>query len=447
MEFVKSIIELTKISERDKTKYIPTLAQAEKELMSFFNKVEYRYEPGFDLYKKSSEARMVDASSRLNQSKADYRLGVGECVKYCANILDEFFKDYYIGRVANLQTNNLGYLEVTLHCMLHSGFGDNREAREKNYVEQIRLLAELGLTLTQHKTMNHKTIDATDNNMSIIKEMLTSRTAKAIQFTLKRDAIDSITFYLHPKNIEHFKSNRARMVQATQATLTNDELSLMYKNVLEIRDSLAFVKENDAMTNTCCFVAESCFVEMCKTVNYDCEMRQRFTSRFEDERARNEAIRQMDAAVGSAFPRENFQGVIDHIRNNLTRFSCEKLKSGIRDITIDRYGNLTAMCHWIPDAEDFMYYCDSEEMTNQSYPTNSDFDGVFETVYVGPQQFLLDTEANRNTLLATVDEIGGCTISSFNVQVRTDPSRGMMHVIDKFEFTADYLSNLIRLYD
>ena len=445
MEFVKPIVELTKASERNKPQYIPVLEQAEKELMTFFNKVGYRYEPGLDLYKKSSEARMMDATSRLNQSKADYRLGVGECVKYCANILDEFFKDYYIGRVANLQTNNLGYLEVTLHCMLHSGFGDNREAREKNFAEQIRLLTGMGLTLTQHNTMNHKTIDATDNNITIIKELLTSRTAKAIQFTLKRDAVDSITFCLHPKNIEQFKSNRARMVQATQATLTNDELSLMYKNALEIRDSLAFIKENDAMANTCCFVAESCFVEMCKTVNHDCEMRQRFTARFENERARNEAIRQMDEAVGAAFPRENFQGVMDHIRDNLARFGCEKLKSGVRDIAIDRYGNLTAQCHWIPDAEDFIYYCDVERMTNQCYPTNSDFDDVFETVYVGPQQYLLDTEENRNILLATVDELG-CNISSFNVQVRTDPARGMMHIIDKFEITADYLSTLIRYY-
>ena len=99
MEFVKPIVELTKASERNKPQYIPVLERAEKELMTFFNKVGYRYEPGLDLYKKSSEARMMDATSRLNQSKADYRLGVGECVKYCANILDEFFKDYYIGRV------------------------------------------------------------------------------------------------------------------------------------------------------------------------------------------------------------------------------------------------------------------------------------------------------------------------------------------------------------
>lgn len=445
--FIGDISALVKTSERDKSKYIPSLELAEKELLRFFEKVDYHYESGPDLYKKSSEARMMDATSRLNQSAADYRLGVGECVKYCANILDEFFKDYYIGRVMRLQTNNMGYLEVELSCLLHSGFGDMREAKEKQFAEQLRVLHDMGLTVTQHKTMSHKTIDATDNNMSIIKEMLTSREAKAIIFTLKRDAVDSVTFYLHPKHIENFKSNRARMVAATQEKLTNDEISLLWKNAREIIDSLQFVKEADHMANTCCFVAESCFVEMCKVVNHDCELRQRHTARFADEQARNAAIRDMDAAVGAAFPREKFQGVLELLRNNLTRFAIEKCKSFVRDLSIDKYGYLTANASWIPDAEDFIYYMDEELLSNGHYPTNSDFDEMFETVYIGPQQYLLDTEANRNTLLATIDEIGGCTISSFNVQVKQDPSRGMLHVIDKYEITVDYLSPLIRLYD
>ena len=444
--FVRELVDLVQRSERDKAQYVSALKSGEKELLAFFNKVNYQYESGPDLYKKPSEARYQDAVNRMNQSKEDYRLGVGECVKYCGDILDKFFKDYYIGRVARIGTNNLGYLEVELHCMLHSGFGDNREAREKQFNEQLNTLKDLGITWSHCSFANSKSIDATENNMNIIKEMLSSRYAKAIQFHIERDSIKTITFCVHPKQMEDFKSNTTKMVEATQKNLTNDQLSIIYKNALEIRDSISFIKEKDDMGNTCCFVAESCFVEICKIIDVDCELRRRFTARFEEERARNAAIRDMDAAVGAAFPAIKFQGTIDHIRSTLLRFGVEKLKCGVHDIVIDRWGTLTVQCRWVPDAEDLIYYCDEEVLSTKSYPTNSDFDGAFETVYIGSQQYLLDTEANRNSLLATVDEIG-CTISSFNVMVKNDSYHGMRHVIDKFEVTTDYLSTLIRFYD
>ena len=49
--FIGDISALVKNSERDKSKYIPSLELAEKELLRFFEKVDYHYESGPDLYK------------------------------------------------------------------------------------------------------------------------------------------------------------------------------------------------------------------------------------------------------------------------------------------------------------------------------------------------------------------------------------------------------------
>ena len=315
------------------------------------------------LYNMSTEQRSTLTKNTYAEFQKNPLVGVGHFTAHVDRVIHQFLNKYHIGFVNDVKMEYSGLLSIGIACSIHEPLiSDNKESERILFEKQIETLKSLGLELKNYEKRSGYFIVDNDNNRFILSWLLsTKRSAKCLKITSNSGRIDHISFELAAQDIGQFDVDMDTTPIEVTTELNADEIHKIRKNIAEIYSSLSFASQMPDMVQTCCYVAENCFAEICEIVGYEGSIFKKVEARYETERVLNGNIRNISQKIGENFPTDLAKSAYDTIRSNLMSWCVHKMHSTVRNVVIDQYGHVSAKIQWIQNNHDMMYYVDDDE--------------------------------------------------------------------------------------
>ena len=424
------------------------------------------YDPNEDvnsaqLYRQPTNVRLDDAQKRLAAFEANKEVGLCDFVKQARNIMYDFLQAIKLGHIHSIHMDNSGLFHIEISCMLHeSGLESNTSTKAK-FADQLKRLSDMGLEVESAKGFGHYKFNDTDNNRAVIRDILASRGASLIKICSRRDDIDLVSFALNPTDLAKFTEAQVDYTLPVTDELNDDEMIKLKKLMSEIPSSLSFIKESPDMLQTCGYVAESSFAEICDIVGFDGIVSKRVRERHAKERAANMNIHEIEKEIGNKFPAEIARGIMEKISATVAYFCVENLHGTARNLMIDEWGTIRTDIKINQRSSDlrYTYYFDDTKYNEPNIPDWELIESVFEVVKNRNDGIrLMDTENNRKTIMKFVKDIMGFEVDSISI-VRDDcyvtktrygeavTNLENIFVIDQISVSVDHIDGILRQHD
>lgn len=432
-----------------KSTYRAALEGLDLSMVEILDKLGYEYQPPRALFNQPTDARLAQAKNKLIRFHEDKRVGMGEYVQKVHRTLGDFFDVVYFGRVMDLTATSGGHFDVNMSCLLSSGFSDDKASAKKKFEEQLQRLNDMGIAVEKYPKMSHWQMLDNDANKAVILETLQSKGASLIYITGRNGYISEIKFCLKPQDVANFETQPTFQKIAVTDELNEDEIIKIRKNISEIISSLAFIKSDPKMLNTCSFIAESCFSEICECVGFEGKISTRCKERHAAERAANLGIREIEAQIGNEFPVDEFAKTITQLHVDICYYLAYNLHSVIRNFSIDQWGSGKFTMKWVTNEDEFMYYLDAEEFDNGCFPDFKEYEELFKiSDWEGVGKVLLDAGNNMEMVKDFIQTVPGMRVVSYKVKtVGSKPYMNDLFVIDEVEVVIDDMTAMIQWYD
>lgn len=371
------------------------------------------------LFVHTTDERLDMANTKTEMADIIPESALSEYVHYASDIMYKFLEYYYFGNLHEFYMSDAGMFSVEISCLLHThGLGDNVVSAKKTFDNQLARLAENEITVIPRKGLaNTMFLADTEANKKQIREILTSRGARVIKFISDEHCIRDITFTVKAEDMNSFVINEETSVSfETTDELNPDEIAKLQKIIKEIPFSLAFIKESPDMVQTCGYVAESNFAELCTIVDFNGEVRKRVNARHAAERAKNMSIHEIENNLGANFDPTIAMDAFRKLRSGLSHMAIENLHASVRNLRIERYGSVNVTMKISRDSDDLRFMCYDDIDGERVKPMSRErITNTFETVpdYINNLVYIHDVVKNKEAIEKILSQIPGIEVQRF----------------------------------
>ena len=421
--FLQPIKCLLDMGVKTKSTYCAALEGMDQAMVSILDSVGYEYceRDMIPLERERTDVRLSRTHAKLAAFNSNKSIGLGDFVQYASDLMDSFLKQYYFGYCSEFSLNEFGCFSITISSLLHTRFSDNKASNKLLFEKQLATLAALGLIVKEDNRCPHYQFLDNDENRRIISEILIERGARMLSFKSINDKIREFSFVISAEEIVNFACDDVfDNLPTNENELNADEFAQLKDLTSQIPMSLSQIHyyhqtmEDNAynnMVNTCGFVAESCFSQICEIVGYHGVIFQRIKNRFVKERSANMQIHELQKDIGAQFPVDMAKKTVSSLHKALNRFCSEKLHCVVRDFRIEKYIG-RATIKWITNDYDcgLDFYDDNGELTipdlnHTPFKTVSDFRNDC--------SYLVDNAENEDYFLSVLSDLPGVYVESF----------------------------------
>lgn len=364
----------------------------------------YLKEKGYTYEKEKYLVENPDEKLRLllEKEKEAYEKPIfllPEGIKAIYDKFNTFLDFYHIGFVHDFKLNQNGMIEIALSLHIYSpstGLGRNDVAEKANYEAGIKRLNGLGMTLVKSGGFN---IQDTESNKKIILDVLKIFCEpKLIRFSTREDIFDKIIFLIHPKDIKELPVFHRAPV--TDEIIRKNTLLRLEKLIKELYHAIGSINSMPELTNTCGYIVESCFSEVCDLLGITTELANTYHERYMQVREINRAIHDKEKQLGNIITMNQItplaKELFESIRKNLREIGYS-LNDGTC-MTIFKGLKVNASC--IPSCSYYdAYLFDNVDIDECADKLEKQMEGMFDMIEPFPgERYVAFTEKNLNVI-------------------------------------------------
>jgi len=417
----------------EKSKYHESLSKLEGNIVSLLELSGYDYSkternPFFRL---SDSSRLSIATAKEEAFLKNEKIAICEGVQYWYKIFNDFLDVYHVGFCHDFVLKERGWIEIDVSCLIHSSFSsENKESAKLNFFKQIKTLKDIGFDLTVKK--QDAELMNTGNNHLLIQKMFNDVGGVMVSIITMEDRIRNIKFSIHPENLENFCVDKDTIKLEISENLNADETRKLKKVSSEI--PFAISNMQGELLHTCGSLVESYFSDMCKTLNFECELRTKHEKRHEAARNNNMLINSKELSIGEKIPVDAMHKGIKEAYELLEGYFANKTSFRISDLEAHRYGGLAFSLQYISTSHSYSKgKLLSEEKMKEMFTTVG-------TTKKSENLFIEDTADNRATLFNEIYKISSAEIRKFESEMRD----GFL-VIKKVDVMIDNVADVFEL--
>lgn len=357
------------------------------------------------LFKQTPEERLENLSNKLNIVNQTPNVAVQEAFKKAYDVMHTFVKQNALGFIEDFSlTGNL--IHVKIICMITTSSFAITETPQMQKERQKRKLSKLNIDFSTDKTSGI-TIDNTNNNLQILKNLLATKSAKLINFSLLDDKIDYISFLIKPENLSNFMIEEQADIPQNINGLTEVDLFNINKCINDIL--YACTSYNTlGIAETCGYIIQSSFAELSKILNVETKVKMTFDNMNKEEKSIYKKIEEKEKLLSEK---------IDFIK--MTDFSTDlisKIETSIgknsgltmSNIKINKHGTILFNLKRSSFHMFKMLTCSGKTLM-----PDEDFKKLFETIDTVETCYLLDTPNNKFKLEQILGETNNVEILNF----------------------------------
>jgi len=249
------------------------------------------------LYKEADEVRLRQAQERLDTIKENKKQGLIQSVNYLKSRFDEFLEFYNIGyaREFYLKGNNI-YIRISLAISKSCGMGNEQATKERILKKQLDILKGLKLELTKQGCNRYK-INASDENKKILDSLFELFEAKVWSYNIWNNHFENVVLYIRPEKILSADIPGLLFEKSNELKL-EDDIQFIKKSLDELMHALSTIEKMPSMIDTCGYIVEHSFADICKTLDIATSLREEVENRHKDIRKINAKIRELEQNVG-----------------------------------------------------------------------------------------------------------------------------------------------------
>jgi len=391
-----------------------------------------------ELFKFSTDARLRSAQITHKKFKEDNVYGIGAFVKHSGDVLHDFLKKYPLGHLSNMGVEWNGFFQVEIVCDITPPLLQSTTVDHLTFEYGKEELKTMGFEFGENKRQQCFLLN-TAENQQLLRTFFSKRDAKNIEINILENKIKTVSFYLNPTDVDNFEVELAKRELPITDELNADECRKLRKNIAEIYSSLSFAEIDKSMVQTCGYLAESYFAEICEIVGYEGTIAKRVRQRYETERGKNMSIHEINKEMGKLFDSKGFGNAFEQIQNNLRYWAANELHSSACGIKIERYGDLSVEIKWAPSEDDLLWFVDSDD--ENAFPFHEDKFSLLDSAADPRYKYLKDCKENKEAVMDMVRKIDQGDVASFVTTYRNECGD---YVIDHVNL---YFSNAAALLD
>ena len=346
MDWLESLKELLNQQCSDFAQYKPLLLEMEEFWKQV--KVYHNYIPCDSCIQlfEPADVRLKKAEEKLQKVKSNPACGMRELLQQVERNLRDWISDNQYGYLMEFDILETGYVKVKISGMLsvHASYGN--KTKEEVYQEAIDKLKQEGFELCLGRNkIDHWFLD-TDTNRDLIASKLTLINGAFLSFTSMSNMIKNeriireYTFRTHISDLLQLTTKETKY----RDVLNADDYRSLAHDLGEFVSAYSTVRQMPELTHTCLSVMEGIFANLCKMLNVETETSKEYYSRYEEERAKNQKIRNIEAEIATLANFKDFSKIIDD-RLEPIRKKIEKHDFFLDSFFLDCYGRATLVLH------------------------------------------------------------------------------------------------------
>lgn len=336
------------------------LFKMEITISRYLSEKGYVYEERYDLRDNTEE----NLKLIMNKEKIAHEHPIMLLPEGVKNVQERFrilLDSYHIGFIRDLRLDRNGLFDVKIALHIYppsTGMGRNDVAEKANYESGLKRLQDMGLILDME---DKKSIKATEMNKKIILDILgLICEPKAIRLISRGEAFDIIHFFCRPESIKDVVPIEKNPI--TEEMVRQDKIIRIEKHIKELIHAIGTINSMPELTNTCGYIVEGAFTDICDLLEVDTEISSRFHERHAKTREMNKLIKLKEMNLGGIVQLNKVQSLTKGLFTELNN----KLRDGIGyrlndDTGITRYSGVKISVDCIPSCNYYDAYIYDEE--------------------------------------------------------------------------------------
>ena len=421
-------------SQKEKYKFL---------IISLNNNIEYflqeiNYEPAkiqHVIFRDDSIDELKEKQETLIQNPEK---SIIEGVNKYYNIMHDFLNCYHFGFLKDFYLTGSGHFNCKIPVLISKPtFTSTPQSDKVNFEEQLLLLQRNGVFITRGKN-NEIKIEATEQNISSIKNLLKKLNATHIEIDLREEKetlyIRDISFWTTPEALDSFNDKRPSFKFEVSQKLNADEIQTIYKLLKDIAHAKSSVNI-EGISNVCGNLICSYFSQICEILNIETTISKKQKAEYSLAREENNKKRQIKEEIAKNISPEQLKdsakkiySTIDTLLTKNLNFHCDSVEFGPYVIVVK------AKCisgYWLDDDilmtdEDFQQKFDCYRSCKRS-----DYSLV-----------PLNTDKNMNLIKAFLGKtFSDCQLQGFQINSKTeDYTTNRYQYINEVEFNFSNLN-------
>ncbi len=312
MDCLNQLKELLTNQCNNSERYRPHLLEMEalwKEIKTYHNYVPN--DTCIELF-EPTEVRLKNAEEMLQTVKNNPASGMTVLLKQVERNLRDWISDNQYGYVMNFLVLENGFVQVEVSGLLshHASYGN--KTKDELYQEAIGKLKQEGFELCLDRNKVHHWFIDSDINRQKLTEKLKMLNSEFISFrsatsiTKTNSVIREYKFRTHLYDLLQLSTKELK----TRDILNADDYAGLHHDIGEFISAYSTIQQMPELTNTSLSVMEGIFANLCKTLKVETETSKEYYSRFAEERAKNERIREIEAEVSKIANFKDFTKIV-----------------------------------------------------------------------------------------------------------------------------------------
>ena len=329
----------------------------------YLNEKGYAYEERYDFRNNAEEnLKLIMDKEKMAQEHPIMLLPEG--VKNAQERFGMLLDSYHIGFIHDFRLDRNGLFEVKISLHIYppsTGLGKNDVSERDNYESGLKRLQEMGMILDRE---DKKSIKATEMNKKIILDILgLICEPKAVRLSSRGEDFDIIHFFCRPESIKDMVPIEKNPI--TEEMVRQDKIIRIERHIKELMDAIGTINSMPELTNTCGYIVEGAFTDICDLLEVNTEISSNFHKRHAKTREMNKLIKHKEMNLGGIVQLNQVQSLAKELFTELSN----KLRDGIGyrlndDTGITRYNGVKISVDCIPSCcyyDAYIYDGDNEK--------------------------------------------------------------------------------------
>lgn len=293
-----------------------------------------------NIFRETPIERLNKINKVLKDSEKNEMLLLPHMCHKAHDILRTFVSENCLGFIKNFYLSENGMFVVEITGMISTSSYDkvNSEKQQReNYIEKLN---KLELSFKMENERQPLWLDASDNNISIIKNLFENNGARgfcyeymysnSLEYSLLIPADKIVNFITNKEDLEPVFINGLKEVDIMNVKKNLEEMlfAIASHNTLNIQDTTSFL-------------IHSLFAEITTILGYDSKVRKNYEERNKEEKKINTELNEKEEILKKKSSFDNTAELVKKLYEDISIKMARELCFSVKDFKVSEYGNIT----------------------------------------------------------------------------------------------------------